>query len=90
MYHHLLTMDNNIDIEIDPSYTMMKKLPNGLMLSQEQIDILEEYNIDYLGCKSLNELIYKVETIYDETEDDVLNNLLDVLSERDYYENYNK
>ena len=81
---------DNIDIDINPSYTMMKKLPNGLLLSQEQIDILDEYNIDYLSCKSLNELIYKVETIYDETEDDVLNNLLDILSERDYYENYNK
>ena len=81
---------DNIDIDINPSYTMMKKLPNGLLLSQEQMDILEEYNIDYLSCKSLNELIYKVETIYDETEDDVLNNLLDILSERDYYENYNK
>lgn len=81
---------DNIDIEIDPSYTMMKKLPNGLSLSQEQIDILDEYNIDYLSCKTLNELIYKVETIYDETDDDVLYNLLDVLSERDYYENYNK
>ena len=81
---------DNIDIEIDPSYTMMKKLPTGLSLSQEQIDILDEYNIDYLSCKTLNELIYKVETIYDETDDDVLYNLLDVLSERDYYENYNK
>ncbi len=81
---------DNIDIEINPEYTMMKTLPNGLMLSNEQIDILKEYNIDYLSCKSLNELIYKIETIYDETNDDVLNNLLDVLSERDYYENYNK
>jgi hypothetical protein len=81
---------DNIQVEINPDYTMMKTLPNGLMLSQEQIDILKEYNIDYLSCKSLNELIYKVETIYDETNDDVLNNLLDVLSERDYYENYNK
>ena len=81
---------DNIQVEINPDYTMMKTLPNGLMLSQEQIDILKEYNIDYLSCKSLNKLIYKVETIYDETNDDVLNNLLDVLSERDYYENYNK
>ena len=40
--------------------------------------------------KQIIELIYKVETIYDETEDDVLSNLLDILSERDYYENYNK
>ena len=81
---------DNIDIEINPDYTMMKTLPNGLSLSQEQIDILKEYNIDYLSCKSLNELIYKIENVYDETNDDVLNNLLDILSERDYYENFNK
>ena len=81
---------DNIDIDINPSYTMMKTLPNGLSLSQEQMDILDEYNIDYLSCKSLNELIYKIEHVYDETDDDVLNNLLDILSERDYYENYNK
>ena len=81
---------DNIDVEINPDYTMLKTLPNGLMLSQEQIDILKEYNIDYLSCKSLSELIYKVEHVYDETNDDVLNNLLDILSERDYYENFNK
>ena len=89
MLQHLSTMDN-IEVDINPSYTMMKTLPNGLMLSEEQMDILKEYNIDYLSVKSLNELIYKIETVYDETNDDVLNNLLDVLSERDYYENYNK
>ena len=81
---------DNIEVEINPEYTMTKTLPNGLSLSQEQIDILKDYNIDYLNCKSLNELIYKVEAVYDETNDDILNNLLDVLSERDYYENYNK
>jgi hypothetical protein len=81
---------DNIEVEINPEYTMMKTLPNGLSLSQEQIDILKEYNIVYLNCKSLNEVIYKVEAVYDETNDDILNNLLDILSERDYYENYNK
>ena len=67
MFQLWWTMDNNQEIEIDinPEYTMMKALPNGLMLSQEQIDILKEYNIDYLSCKTLNELIYKVEAIYD-------------------------
>lgn len=81
---------DNIEVDINPDYTMMKTLPNGLMLSEEQIDILKEYNIDYLSCKSLNELIYKIETVCDEHYDDVLNNLLDILSERDYYENFNK
>lgn len=79
-----------IDVDINPDYTMMKKLPNGLKLSQEQIDILESYNINYKRCKSLNELIYKISIVYDNTNDDVLSNLLDVLSERDYYENYPK
>ena len=83
-------MDKNVDIEINPDYIMLKNLPNGLKLSQEQIDILKHYNINYLNCKSLNDLIYKVELVYDETDDVVLNNLLDVLSERDYYENYPK
>ena len=69
---------------------MRKTLPNGLQLSQEQIDILNEYSIDYLSCKTLNELICKIEMVYDETDDDVLCNLLDILAERDYYENYNK
>ena len=83
-------MANNIDIDINPEYTLLKTLPNGLSLSQEQMDILKEYNIDYLSCKSLSELIFKIETVYDEKRDDVLNNLLDILSERDYYENYDK
>ncbi len=81
---------DKIDIDINPNYTMMKKLPNGLKLSQEQIDILDSYNINYKKCKSLNELIYKINIVYDNTNDDVLSNLLDVLSERDYYENYPK
>lgn len=81
---------SNIEIDINPDYTMMKKLSNGLYLSQEQIDILKSYDINYLNCSSLSQLIYEVEMAYEETNDDILNNLLDVLSERDYYENYNK
>lgn len=79
---------NKLDIEINPDYTMMKKIKNGLYLSQEQIDILEEYSIDYMSCKSLSDLIFLVEN--SGIEDDVIINLLDVLAEIDYYENYKK
>lgn len=79
---------NNIEIEINPDYTMMKKIKNGLFLSQEQIDILEEYNIDYMNCNNLSDLIFMVENLG--IDDDVIVNLLDVLAERDYYENYKK
>ena len=81
---------DNIEIEINPEYTMHKIRDNGINLSNEEIDILKEYNIDYMNFHSLNELIMELDELYDETGDDIINNLLDRLSERDYYENYNK
>ncbi len=81
---------DNIEIDINPDYTMMKKVKDTLYLSQEQMDILKEFNIDYMQFNNLRELILAIEDLYETSGDDVLNNLLDVLSERDYYENYNK
>lgn len=81
---------DNLEVEINPDYTMMKKVKDNLYLSQEQIDILKEFNIDYNKFSNLKDLILELESLYDDTGDEVINNLLDVLSERDYYENYNK
>lgn len=81
---------SNLEVEINPDYTMMKKVNKNIYLSQEQMDILDSYNINYKNCSSLSELIYELEEVFDETNDDILSNLLDVLSERDYYENYKK
>ena len=70
---------------------MMKKVnTKGLFLSLEQVEILNSYNIDYHNCSSIRELMILVEEVYEECDDDILNNLLNVLAERDYYENYNK
>ncbi len=80
--------EDNIKVEINPEYTMMKKQDNGLFLSQEQVEILEENNIDFRKCKSLSELIYTIEMYINDENSDVLNNLLDVLQERNYYQNY--
>ena len=77
-----------IKVDINPDYTMMKKQENGLLFSQEQVDILEENNIDYKKCKSLSELIYLIEMYINDENQDVLNNLLDILQERNYYQNY--
>lgn len=80
----------NVDIEVNPEYTMMKKVNDNLYLSMEQMEILKNYNIDYTKYSSLKELIYELLELREECDDDVIENLLDVLSERDYYENYNK
>ncbi len=79
-----------MEVEINPEYTMLKKIHQNLYLSQEQMDILDEYQISYQDKPSLSDLILEIEDVYNQCGDDVLNNLLDVLSERDYYENYNK
>lgn len=81
---------SKLEVEINPDYTMMKKIGKNLYLSQEQMDILDSYNIDYKSYPSLSELINELEIIFEETDDDVLSNFLDVLSERNYYENYKK
>lgn len=83
-------MFDDIDVEINPDYTMMKKVNGNLYLSEEQMEILKSYNIDYMKFSSLKDLIHKLMEEIEENDDDVLENLLDVLSERDYYENYNK
>lgn len=80
----------NIDIQIDPEYTMHKKIKDNLFLSKEEIDILDRFNIEYINMSSLSELIYELEIIEKDSDDDLLSNLLDVLSERNYYENYKK
>lgn len=81
---------DNIEVDINPDYTMMKKVKDKLYLSQEQMDILKEFNIDYMQYNNLRELILALEGLYETSRDDAINNLLDILSERDYYENYNK
>lgn len=90
-YLGVRSMDyDKIEVDINPDYTMMKKVKDKLYLSQEQMDILKEFNIDYMQYSNLRELIMTLEELYETSGDDVINNLLDVLSERDYYENYNK
>ena len=83
-------MFDNIDVEINPDYTMMKKVNGNLYLSEEQMEILKSYNIDYMKFSSLKDLIHELMEEIEENDDDVLEKLIDVLSERDYYENYNK
>lgn len=81
---------SNLEVEINPDYTMMKRINGNLYLSQEEIDILNTYNIDYMKFNSLNDLIYELERVEEDTDDDILSNMLDHLAERNYYENFKK
>lgn len=63
---------------------------NGLLLTNEEVAILNRYNIDYQNCFNLNELIYKIESIlYDENIEE-LDQISSSIAERNYYQNTNK
>lgn len=81
---------SKIDVEINPDRTMMKRVNGNLYLSSEQMEILDKYNVDYKRINSLSDLIFELENIEEETDDVLISNLLDVLSERNYYENFKK
>jgi len=66
-------------------------LSNGLMLTNYEIDILNQYEISYLDCKSLEELINRIETTLLEFDDcEELESISLELSSRNYYLNTNK
>ncbi len=78
---------NNIDFENNK----LIKINENLYLTNNQIDILKRYNIDYETSNSLRDLMIKIEDILDYEEDiPELEDLLDKLSERNYYEFTNK
>ncbi len=79
-----------MEYDVNPDYTLSKKRENGLYLSDEMVEVLEEFEIDYLKCKTLKELIRAIEEAQEENDDDSLDNLLSILSERDDYENFKK
>ena len=82
-------MDNYIKeiSNIDYKKLLHNDIGNGIYLSEEQIEILEENQIPYLKCKDIHELIYLLEQYNDVYE---IESLLQDISEFNYYHNTNK
>ena len=82
---------NDILNNIDFDNNKLIKINNNLYLTNNQINILKRYNIEYETSNSLRDLMIKIEDILDYEEDiPELEDLLDKLSERNYYEFTNK
>lgn len=77
-----------IDINFDKK--MHKKRDNGLLLSDEQIEILNRYDIDYLKYNNISSLIYEIEEILNEEYNEELDKVSGELAEFNYYNNTNK
>lgn len=87
----MLINGKEIDIEdINYETKMHTKRENGLLLSDEQINILKKYDIDYLKYNDMSSLIYEIEEILNVEYYEDLDNLSIELSEFNYYQNTNK
>jgi len=65
---------------------------NGFLLSNKEIRVLDEYNIDYLKCNSLKDVLFRIEEVLNDMDivDEELDYVSSTIQERDYYQNSHK
>lgn len=79
--------------DMNPRADLMKNCGNGIYLSDNQIEILKQYNFEYQNYSNLKSLIFDIEEYLNENyEEDLedLENVANSLSEFNYYHNTNK
>ena len=85
--------DKEIDIEKlieEQKASFLKRRDNGLLLSDDDIDILERNNINYLEYNNLKSLLFAITEVLDEEENPELEELSIKLGECNYYNYTNK
>ncbi len=70
--------------------SFLKRRSNGLMLSDNDIEILERNGLNYLEYSNLESLIFAISLLLDEEENDELDKLNAKLGEYNYYNYTNK
>lgn len=63
---------------------------NGLILTNREIEVLNRNNINYRKYSSVSELLYEIDDILEEIDDDELEVVAENISERNYYLNTRK
>lgn len=81
---------NKLVSQLDFESNKLQKVNDNLVLTKYQIDVLTRNGIDLQTVTSLHDIIYEAEEVYEDTLDEELEQVLDELSERNYYENTNK
>lgn len=82
---------NKLINNVHDDKSMIKMRGNGIYLSDNQIEVLKRYDIDYKKYISLNSLIFEIEEILNEEVDaSDLEEVSSRLSELNYYNNTNK
>lgn len=92
--NELDTLLNDLGIELNIENTKLKTRTNGLLLTDEQIEILRQHNINYEQYNTLSSLIFKIEEYINEVQGymDItdIDEVSRQLAEQNYYNNTNK
>lgn len=81
----------DIGDNIDYKANSFIDIGNGLLLTNKEINVLNNYDVIYENCNNLKELIYIIGDKLDEYDyPDDLVEIADTISERDYYINTEK
>ena len=90
-------MDKDYDIsslvsQMDFNSGRLQDIGNGVLLTNQEITVLDRYSIDYKKCTNLKEVLFEVESIIEELGDacEDLDYISSTIAERDYYQNTNK
>lgn len=62
----------------------------GLILTNKEIDVLKRNEIDYEKYSSVSELLYEIDDVLEEVDDEELDIVANDIAERNYYLNTNK
>lgn len=82
---------NKLSSDIYDDKSMLKMRGNGIYLSDNDIEVLRRYNIDYTRYISLSSLIFDIEQVLNEdNEATELDEISNRLSELKYYNYTNK
>ena len=88
------TLLDDLGISLNIENTKLKARKNGLLLSDEQINILKNHNIDFEKYTTLSSLIFAIEEYINEVQNymDItdIDELSKQLAEQNYYNNTNK
>lgn len=88
------TLLDDLGISLNIENTELKTRKNGLLLSDEQINILNNHNINYEQYQTLESLIFAIEEYINDVQGymDItdIDELSRQLSEQNYYNNTNK
>ena len=85
-----MELNINDDEIMGTDKSFLKIRSNGMMLSDNDIEILEGNGINYLDYHSLEELIFAISEALDEVENNELEELNIKLGEYNYYNYTNK